>query len=380
MVPIKICYAAIFKNESKNVFRCLNSIKTIIDYVCICDTGSTDNTVELIYEWGKKNDIPTKVHHGEDQIFKNFGYNRTLSYLKAIESFPRADYLLLIDADMVIKIEPSFKNLQLNADSYMFEQVTPGIRYWNMRMISTKCKWECVGVTHEYWECKKEHALQYKTKDIWINDIGDGGSKENKFRRDIKLLTEGIADPNTKESLKGRYKFYLANSYKDLNEATTAVMWYQKTIEHGGWVEEMFYSYFNMGHCYISLGDKAKATEAYMLAWEKRPTRAESLYHLAKMYRLQGHNNIALLYALKGFQIPYPEHDSLFIDYNVYTYLFLEEISIAGFYCEDGKQKGKACILKLLSMKDKIPADTYNLALSNAKHYGISTELLAKMS
>lgn len=80
----KICFAAIFKNESKNVYRCLNAIKDIIDCVSICDTGSTDNTVELINDWGKENNIPTKVHFGEEQIFKNFGHNRTLSYTKEI--------------------------------------------------------------------------------------------------------------------------------------------------------------------------------------------------------------------------------------------------------------------------------------------------------
>ena len=45
---ITICFAAIFRNESKNVYRCLNGVKSIIDYVSICDTGSTDDTVELI--------------------------------------------------------------------------------------------------------------------------------------------------------------------------------------------------------------------------------------------------------------------------------------------------------------------------------------------
>src|SRR5216117_3312892 len=211
----RICYSAIFRNESKNVYRCLDSLKPIIDYVCICDTGSVDNTVELINKWGIENKIPTRVHFGKDQEFKNFGYNRTLAYQKAIETFPTADYLLLVDADMVLKISDDFDPKKLTADSYSFEQVTPPIRYWNVRLISTAVKWKCVGVTHEYWDCQKPNPNNAKFKDVWILDISDGGHKSDKFSRDIRLLTAGLEDPDTPENIKGRYKFYLANSYKD---------------------------------------------------------------------------------------------------------------------------------------------------------------------
>ena len=379
----KICFAAIFKNESRNVYRCLNALKSIINYVSICDTGSTDNTVELIGTWGKENNVPTKVHSGPSQVFKNFGYNRTLSYKKAIESFPSADYLLLVDADMVIKIKDTFNSKVLTADCYLFEQVTPGLRYWNTRLISTRCKWECVGVTHEYWDLKSgstDKKAPVKFTDIYIQDIGDGGSKQDKFKRDIRLLTEGINDPETPENIKGRYKFYLANSYKDSENYKEAIEWYQKKIEHTGWVEEIFYSYLNMGRCYLKLKDYSKAAEAFMYAWDKHPIRAESLYELSKMYRELGKNNIAMLYADKGSRCPYPVNDSLFIDHNVYEYLFYEEISIAGFYVADGKQKGKAAVIKLLSMKDKIPEDKYKLALSNAKFYQINEATISKLT
>ena len=44
----KICLNMIVKNESKIILRLLNSIYTLIDGYCICDTGSTDDTVEMI--------------------------------------------------------------------------------------------------------------------------------------------------------------------------------------------------------------------------------------------------------------------------------------------------------------------------------------------
>ena len=374
-----ICYSAIFKNESKNVYRCLDALKPLIDFVSICDTGSTDNTVELIKKWGKENSIPTKVHYGEEQVFKNFGYNRTLAYKKSIEDFPNADYLLLVDADMVVKINSGFKKNSLDLDSYLFEQVTPGIRYWNVRLISAKCEWECVGVTHEYWETKKQNSVTGKLLDIWIDDIGDGGSKEDKFKRDIRLLLEGINNSNTSDHLKGRYMFYLANSYKDSGQPEEAVKWYQSRIDAGGWVEEIFYSYLSKGRCYEKMKDHPNAVYTFLQAYEHRPSRAESLYELSKLFRGMGKNNAALIYSLQGQSIEYPTQDSLFIEHNVYNYLFLEEISICGFYCgTKNKEKGKACVIKLLSMKDKISESSYKLALSNAKYYGLSEDIIDK--
>ena len=55
--------------------RCLNATKSIVDFVSICDTGSTDHTPEIIENWCKENEIRT-VHH---EPFKNFGYNRSLA-------------------------------------------------------------------------------------------------------------------------------------------------------------------------------------------------------------------------------------------------------------------------------------------------------------
>ena len=44
----KLYLNMIVKNESRIIIRLLRSILPIIDGYCICDTGSTDNTIELI--------------------------------------------------------------------------------------------------------------------------------------------------------------------------------------------------------------------------------------------------------------------------------------------------------------------------------------------
>lgn len=379
---ITICFAAIFRNESKNVYRCLNGVKSIIDYVSICDTGSTDDTVELIERWGKENNIPVKMHYAE---FENFGLNRTLSFKMAKKAFPQADYCLLVDADMILKIEKDFDKNSLNKDQYHVKQKSSIIEYWNTRVVRMKLPWVCLGVTHEYWDCgipnprgsknfwkvKTEHNDE-QLRGLWIDDREDGGHKADKFSRDKRLLTEGIADPTEPDFLKIRYMFYLGQTLRDFGDFAGSIHWYRKRIEAGGWPEELYYSQLQIGVVYEKMGSYERAAGSYLEAWQMRPSRAEPLQHLARMYRVQKKNHLAMMFALQGKTIPFPTSDRLFVDYRTYSYLFDEEISINAYYVPGMKEKGKESVLALLSMKDEIPESTRQFAIRNSKFYGVS--------
>jgi glycosyltransferase involved in cell wall biosynthesis len=43
-----LCLNMIVKNESRIITRLLESVYKWIDCYCICDTGSTDDTIEII--------------------------------------------------------------------------------------------------------------------------------------------------------------------------------------------------------------------------------------------------------------------------------------------------------------------------------------------
>src|SRR3989338_8834667 len=98
----RLCLTMIVKNESSNMIGLLDSLydnrlKTyVMDMISIVDTGSEDNTEQLILTWGQEHNIPTTVHH---EPFKDFAYNRTHSIRMAKQTYPEADYFLLSDVD-----------------------------------------------------------------------------------------------------------------------------------------------------------------------------------------------------------------------------------------------------------------------------------------
>ena len=327
----KLCLNMIVKNESKIIRRLLQSAAPLIDYYCICDTGSTDNTKEIIETFFKEKKIPGKII---EEPFQDFGYNRTFA-LNACKDLP-VDYLMFLDADMIL-----WKNPDLNADSfkrslsqhdyfYMY-QGNDTFYYKNTRFVKNNAGFKYTGVTHEYVDAPHgTHSGQILKETLFIKDIGDGGSKANKFARDVQLLKKGIE----KEPNNDRYHFYLGNSLKDCGEKKEAIEMYKRRIELGGWVEEVWHSWFNMGHCYKEMGDHTMSLHCWMEAYAAFPNRAESLYEIIQHYRVVGKCRLAQTFyeTAKQTMKEFPERDYLFMQKDVYDYKIDYELSIFGFY------------------------------------------------
>jgi glycosyltransferase involved in cell wall biosynthesis len=329
-----LCLNMIVKNESKIIVRLIESVLPIIDSYCICDTGSTDNTIEIIRSFCKERKLPGEVF---EIPFRDFGYNRTKSLERAAKW---GQYALLLDADMVLEISPKFNKKDLIFDLYQVKQKNACLDYYNTRVVRTDKGITCVGVTHEYYNAPPgTTSCQLDT--LEINDIGDGGAKSDKYDRDIRLLRKGIMeDPKNV-----RYHFYLANSYRDLGTMTSewdrakiylkkAIKWYKRRIEMGGWDEELLMCCLEIGNINQKLGKPEKSVYWWIEGYLYRKTRSETLYELIKFYREKDprHAQIAGVFYDIAKNIPYPTTDALFIRKAVYDHLLDYEYSILAYY------------------------------------------------
>jgi tetratricopeptide (TPR) repeat protein len=333
---IKICMNMIVKNESRIILRLLQSILPIVDNYVICDTGSTDNTKELITSFFSGHGI---LGHVVEEPFRDFGYNRSFALQKADELFPECDYILLLDADMVFKYASasSFRAFLETGktdgiDAFHIFQGDDAYFYKNTRVVRTGIGASYWGVTHEYVNLRDNSQYRLMPKDVaFIHDIGDGGAKADKFDRDIRLLKQGLVDNPTSE----RYMFYLANSYRDHGDTDLAIDMYKRRIDAKGWFEEIWYAMYNLGHCYKSKGDMVTAVHWWMEAYQLFPQRVENLWEIVTYYRQQGKNQLAyLFYAMAAKQVAANPHpDYLFLKKDVYEYKLAYEMTILGYYC-----------------------------------------------
>jgi len=323
-----LCLNMIVKNESRIIKRLFDSVISIIDSYCICDTGSTDNTIQIIEEYFKEKGKPGKIIQ---EPFKNFCYNRNFALQSCIEL---SDYVLLLDADMILQITNFDKQILYSAQSFNILQGTDSFYYQNLRIIKNNGLYKYNGVTHEYIDTPKNNTIiNLNKKDIFILDIGDGGSKSDKFERDVKLLIEGITnEPNNAP----RYHFYLANSYYDSGKYEDAIQFYKKRIDFGGWKEEIWYSYYRIGLCYKNLNKFSDALCYWLEGYDFYPNRLEALYEIIKYYRINSNHKLCIFFyeLAKSILDKKDNKDSyLFLHNDIYTYQIYYEYTIFAAYC-----------------------------------------------
>ena len=320
----KIVLILMVKNEEKILQRCLEAVEGVVDAYAINDTGSTDKTVDIAHEF-----LKTRKGCVGQTTWKDFGHNRTLSFqiardLCVASKMDLTDtYGLLLDADMVF-VPGTLREQTLGELGYTLIQSAGGLEYPNARLIRMDHEWVCKGVTHEYWD----GACKTLPKSVcYIDDHNDGGSKADKFTRDLALLEKGLEEDPTNV----RYMFYLAQTYHSMGNWEKAIATYKRRIAAGGWYEEVWYSHYMIAKTYEVLKDPIRFEKWVQRAYVCHPGRAEAIYALARYFRVNGEQFKAMHYIRIGKTIPLTT-DSLFIEKDVYTGLFDYEETICRYY------------------------------------------------
>jgi glycosyltransferase involved in cell wall biosynthesis len=345
-----ICLCMIVKDEKAVIDRCLASVRELIDSWVVCDTGSTDGTPELIR--AALAQVPGELHK---RPWVNFGHNRTelMAYAQG-----KADYLMLIDADMTIEYDRAGLR-DLGADSYMLRHAEEP-EYRIKRLVRGDRRWRFIGATHEYITTDGVDRVE-NLDAIVIYHHGDGGTRPEKFERDQRLLSQELErDPHN-----ARTTFYLAQTLRDMDLMEEAIDCYRRRAGMGGWDEEVFYSLYQVGTLSERVGRRDQAVSALFEAWSFRPQRVEPLYELAWMFRDRRLHHAAHMVTQRGVGAPIPP-DALFVHRWMYEWGMLFEYSIAAYWVGKYRAALEACnrLLKL----GQLPAGYREQTQANRAH------------
>ncbi len=351
-----ICLAMIVKNESKVIERCLESVRPLLSHWVICDTGSTDDTRNIIKKYFKKCKIKGELY---EDGWQNFGHNRSLCMKRAKG---KAQYIITLDADEVFKFDEDFKMPKLNLDQYYITTRNGSIEYTRVQLVSDKFDWYYEGVLHEYI-----HANGPKTigllKGIYNHPSPEGArsSDPNKYKKDALTFERAILD----EPDNARYVFYLAQSYRDSGDLDNAIKNYQKRTKLGGYAEEIFRSHYEIGMLKMLKKEPFENFVGdFLLAYSYRPGRLETMHKIVKHCRL---NKMALLGWQMGKHIAEKEtletNDMLFVEKKVYDYQMFDELSMVAYWAGD-YQASRNLSLRILKQQ-KYPAHEKSRLMKN---------------
>jgi glycosyltransferase involved in cell wall biosynthesis len=325
----------IVKDEASNLRRIFDSVLPYISTYCICDTGSTDGTPDLIKAYFDEKGVVGEVLHHK---WKDFGHNHTLASKAA---FGKADFILTMDADDYFEGTPDFSQLE-NGTVYNVKLGCETDFYYRPLLYPGDLEAYWVGPLHEYmtWDDQtipKDHLPgQYV-----VTSYRDGSRQKedtDKLARDSGLLLQAIEDENGPID---RNTFYLANTYRDHQLYEEALKWYKKRIALKGWVEEVFISGLRAANCYDCLGEKEKAIYSYIQAANYYPIRAlEALHPVMEHYRSIGLYDSAYVFGMQAFFMPSTlfvkgsknyvdsKHCELFVTNSIYDWKYFDELSV----------------------------------------------------
>ncbi len=319
-----VCLNMIVKNEAAVIRRCIDSVRPIIDRWVIVDTGSTDGTQDIIREHLR--DVPGELH---ERPWQDFAHNRS----EALEfARGKCDYALIIDADDALEfVEPAVLP-ELIADAYMIEIADASIVYERIQLVRGTLPWRYEGVLHEYLTCEGAGPPD-QLPNIRMRRNHDGARRKDPetYRRDVAVL-EAALRTETNPFLRARYRFYLAQSYRDCREPEKSLEHYLARAELGFWQEEVFISLYSAAQLMEQLDHPDQAViAAYLRASDALPTRSEALYKASRLCRERGRFEEGYQLAKRGLAIDFPS-SALFVKSWIYKTGLLDEFSVNAYW------------------------------------------------
>ncbi|OBK19236.1 hypothetical protein A5635_26850 [Mycobacterium asiaticum] len=313
-----ICLNMIVRNEAHIVHEVLDAVAHYISYWVVVDTGSEDGTQDLIRDHMANLGIPGELH---ERPWLNFGHNRTEA-LNLAQG--HGDYIWVIDADDTVVGDLDLTELGA-ADIYWLRHGGGDDIYWRPQLFRDGFPVRYEGVVHEHAAWDYGSCVDVRIEGdyhIASRRLGARNLDPQKYARDRDILLAEIErDPDNPRSV-----FYLAQSYFDLGDFANARTWYARRAEMGDWDEEMYFALCRVAESMVQLGEPwPDVQDAYLRAWEFRPTRAEPLYSIARHYREAQRYQLGYQFARAAAEIPFPEADRLFVRADIYAWRAADE-------------------------------------------------------
>jgi Glycosyl transferases group 1/Glycosyl transferase family 2 len=246
-----ICLNMIVKDESHIIEETLEKLcqKIDFDYWVICDTGSSDNTPQIIQEFFDKKKIKGELHYDQ---WKDFGYNRTLALNYA---FDKTDYLLVFDADDEIVGNLVLPELTLDGYQLIFDGNE--LTYDRLLLVNNRKRWKFFGVLHEIIKFLGEKCDIEMIKGDYRVISGRKGNRNkdpHKYLKDASILEKAFIDAIVdNDDISKRYAFYCANSFYDGKNYQKAIEWYKRYLKIGDWDQEKYVACRNIFISYYKL-------------------------------------------------------------------------------------------------------------------------------
>ncbi len=142
-----------------------------------------------------------------------------------------------------------------------------------------------------------------------------------------------------------RSVFFLAETYFRMEDFDNARKWCERRVEMGGCDEEVYWAMYRLAESMSNLGEPwPDVQQAYLTAWEFRPTRAEALHAIAFRCRVEQHYGLGYQFAQRAAEIPFPDEDLFVPRYaDIYAWRATDEQAVCASWIDKHTEAFTLC-------------------------------------
>jgi tetratricopeptide (TPR) repeat protein len=298
----------IVKNAGDTFEEILKKNMHLIDKWTILDTGSTDNTIEII------NRVLVGKKRGQlfQEPFINFpeSRNRCLDLAKNT-----CKYTLMLDDTYIVQGDlREFLNTVRGdqfATSYSLYMLSFDVEYTSNRIVKTDSNLRYIFKLHEIINPENNVNVNVPRDVVSVYDVRSDYMERRTMERksyDVHILEQELREnPDNPRIL-----YYLAQTYNLLKKYDIAFDYFIRRINHPntGFIQEKYDSFFEAGRIanfQLNL-PWTQCKRFYEMAFSLDNKRPESHYFIGIHYYMEGNYSEAWKYLISAYQIGYPVH------------------------------------------------------------------------
>lgn len=343
-----ILLCLVTKNDEKVVERCLDSCRLFTEGVCIYDIESTDETLSKIKE--KTNSLISLSMNPIEHLDSTIVLEMCVKFATENKHDLSKTYALLLSPDMTI--EPGSESEHHLIDFKYSIRIKKG------ELVSYETRLFRLDQSFKNLDLYSAGTRLNSLKVVNHND----SPKIEKSKRELSYrCLSRLGDESS--------YFLLGQLYKDLGNTADSLKTYLKMHETfaESKSEKVWYAMIQIARIFRERKNEPEMVNAYLNAYNYRPSRAETLWELSNYYRGINRHQLVVIMAQLAQTISYPHNDNLFINEGVYLYQCDVELSISSYYTLE-KTPGYHAADRLLTSTVS-PTWVKNMTLSNIIYY-----------
>lgn len=310
---MNISLSMIVKNEEDVILRCLDSVFDLCNEFIFVDTGSTDNTKQIIYDYfsSRQNDKYFNMMIYDKQ-FDDFVSCRNYAIEKS-----NGDWILTMDADEWLLYDKEKINQIITNDEIDVIGSTISMRegensekeshsFIRPRLFKNNGIKYGGPFVHEFLIIG-DNRVHYYPIDVICTYHHHKINKNWEGRNNLYLeLLEKFYNEVDKNDT--RCLFYLGNSYKETYQYEKAINIYNEYLNNPSiyYNDEIYQTYWNKAECEKIIGKDDDAILTATLGTSLRPDRSELYCVLGSIFESRNDYNMAIYYYTIAKNNPIP--------------------------------------------------------------------------